>query len=211
MEQYGYHICGGSLIQETIVVTAAHCVDSEYVVRLLSVRVGTSIINSGGQIIKVRHVKVHEDWKIKGMINDIALIYLESKPQVQYAHPINLPTKNIIIPNKAEISVTGWGATQEGGAIAQILQEVIVPYVPLERCRYLYRHSTVEVTDVMMCAGVDGTGGKDACQGDSGGPAVYRGKLVGIVSWGRGCARALFPGVYTRIDKYLDWIKMNHN
>lgn len=66
-----------------------------------------------------------------------------------------------------------------------------------------------QLTERMFCAGVKGVGGKDACQGDSGGPLVAKGKLHGIVSWGRGCALPGYPGVYTRVTAVRQWIRLN--
>lgn len=205
MQKNGHHDCGGSLIADRVVITAAHCINPNNT-NLLTVRLGSTNISSGGEIINVTSVLVHEDWLKHGLENDIALLFLEFPPKVPNAKIIALPLKNTPIPRTENVCVTGWGSTQPRGNASQILQEVIIPYIPLERCQYLYRFWTGKVTDKMICAGVDGKGGKDSCSGDSGGPAVIDGKLAGIVSWGNGCALPDYPGVYTRVDKFIDWI-----
>lgn len=82
------------------------------------------------------------------------------------------------------------------------MQSVEIPIVDRNECNEDYEG---DITPDMICAGVP-EGGKDSCQGDSGGPVVLNGNLVGIVSWGDGCARAGYPGVYTNVAYFLDWI-----
>ena len=104
----------------------------------------------------------------------------------------------------------GWGATEEDGYAADILQEVDLPIMTNDKCKQKYKHDYIGPK--MLCAGWD-AGQKDACQGDSGGPLYYtKGSKViqvGVVSWGRGCARKDSPGVYSMVSKYIDWIKNN--
>lgn len=112
--------------------------------------------------------------------------------------------------------VTGWGTLKEDGKPSCILQEVEVPVISNEVCSTETNYTSSMITDNMMCAGYLGVGNKDSCQGDSGGPMVAerpdkRYELIGVVSWGNGCARPYYPGVYTRVTKYLDWIKENSN
>lgn len=124
-------------------------------------------------------------------------------------------------------TVVGWGRTTEGGMLPSVVQEVQVPILSLSQCRAMkYRAS--RITSYMLCAG---RGSQDSCQGDSGGPLLinnggkyevvgwYRSiflrqfllnlSIVGIVSWGIGCGRPGYPGVYTRVSKYLNWLKNN--
>jgi trypsin len=104
-------------------------------------------------------------------------------------------------------TITGWGTTSEGGSISQVLREVQIPIITNADCRYYYGASSI--TDRMVCA-YTAAERKDSCQGDSGGPAVvYSGSTaqqVGIVSWGQGCARVNYPGVYTRVSSVYSWI-----
>ena len=103
--------------------------------------------------------------------------------------------------------VTGWGRLKSGGQLPNILQEVNVTTMTNQQCRRKkYSHS--EITDYMICAG---DVGRDSCQGDSGGPLSVLGQddrysQIGIVSWGEGCAKPGYPGVYTRLTSLLDWV-----
>ncbi|XP_030387453.1 trypsin eta-like [Scaptodrosophila lebanonensis] len=105
-------------------------------------------------------------------------------------------------------TVSGWGDTTEGGFPSTHLQRTQVLVRESEKCQedYYWR----PITDGMLCAGYNG-GGHDACNGDSGGPLVVNKQLVGIVSWGEGCARADFPGVYANVTHFLHWIAENRS
>lgn len=100
--------------------------------------------------------------------------------------------------------------SQEGGVLVTALRKVSIPIVNQEDCKKVYSEAGAPVTDRMICAGAPG---KDACQGDSGGPLVRNGILIGLTSWGIGCARPGYPGVWTRISAVSTWIndqlKMN--
>ncbi|XP_021931893.1 uncharacterized protein LOC110835704 [Zootermopsis nevadensis] len=93
-------------------------------------------------------------------------------------------------------------SAQEGGATSRILQKLQLPIVSASRCRCLYG----DLPDHQICAGYPETGGKDSCQGDSGGPLVVSGLQIGVVSWGYGCAKPRYPGVYTEVAAYRSWI-----
>lgn len=112
-------------------------------------------------------------------------------------------SKNPLRPGEI-IVVSGWGVTSEGGEMASTLQKVEIPVVPQWECKWLYTHE--KLSDNMFCGG---RAGRDSCQGDSGGPVVANGFLVGIVSWGEGCARPGYPGVYSSVEKLRKWIFYN--
>ncbi|GBP14593.1 Trypsin-1 [Eumeta japonica] len=124
--------------------------------------------------------------------------------------PVCLPELDLSYTNYTAV-VTGWGLTQEGGQTSDTLQEVYVPVLSNEDCN---REYSGRITDNMLCAGVP-EGGRDACQGDSRGPlhvfdnetSVYQ--EIGVVSWGYGCGRPRLPGVYARVNKYIEWILEN--
>jgi hypothetical protein len=104
-------------------------------------------------------------------------------------------------------TVTGWGATSNGGELSDELRQVSLPIVSNDDCNVPYQG---EITDNMLCAGLP-QGGEDACQGDSGGPLVVpvssgTYKQAGVVSFGKQCALPDIPGVYTRVSRYIDWI-----
>merc|ERR1712158_314990 len=131
--------------------------------------------------------------------------FLEDTPTNSVAKPVSLPSSAISVPEGASFVVSGWGTTSEGGSLPSTLRQVTVPYVNDDACSDAYGSGNI-VGDVMICAG---EGGKDSCQGDSGGPMTYMGTHVGIVSWGYGCARPAYPGVYAQTDAFLDFISSN--
>lgn len=119
--------------------------------------------------------------------------------------------------------VAGWGRVQEGGRSSNVLQQLQIEVLDNEKCREQYRRQSKLVSDnqfgsAVLCAG-NLAGGQDSCQGDSGGPLVLpifdNGQFpvyqIGIVSYGIGCARTNTPGVYTRVQNFIDWIQEKVN
>ncbi|XP_045469735.1 trypsin-7-like [Harmonia axyridis] len=210
LQYRGQHICGGSIIHRSFILTAAHCVDGFQTSRL-QVRAGSTNIVSGGFTSKVCSATKHGLYNKFSQDNDIAILQLcKSLPIGDGIRIVQLPKQGEQIKAGLLATVSGWGYTSEGGGqTTKSLQQVRVPVVEQQTCKRLYR-STGHITDNMICAG-ETKGGKDSCQGDSGGPLVSNGKLVGVVSWGYGCARPRFPGVYTRVSKYRNWVKYNAN
>ncbi|KAI4459622.1 polyserase-related [Holotrichia oblita] len=195
----GGHRCGGSIISDIYIVSAAHCYliwpDSWH-----SVRVGATYHNTGGEVIAVNTINNHPRYNPDTYEFDISIISLVSPLTFGAAVAIvALPTQGQYIPEGAQAIVTGWGAMVENGTAPVVqLQAVSVPVISNERCHVFYQAVGDNITDSMLCAGYT-VGGRDACQGDSGGPLTANGQLIGIVSWGEGCARANFPGVYASV------------
>nr|QEI22865.1 putative trypsin-like serine protease [Oryctes rhinoceros] len=205
LQFFGSHICGGSIISVNYAVTAAHCTDGSTAPQL-GIRAGSSNRLSGGVVVPIATIFQHpsyDDWYID---YDISVLLLGDNGVVlgSTIQPIPLPVQSQPIPGGVDSLVSGWGTLYEGaGSLPTQLQAVVVPTVTIEECRAAYGASLI--TDRMMCAGVP-EGGLDACQGDSGGPLAVDGELIGLVSWGYGCARPNFPGVYASVPALRSFI-----
>ncbi|WP_317620009.1 serine protease [Streptomyces sp. CBMA156] len=198
--------CGGALVTPTKVVTAAHCFYDESKGRVdrpgLKVIVGRDDMRgTTGREVAVRSVWVHPGYSFAANMNDVAVLTLAES---QGARPVvELVGQGESAPYAAgtRAQVYGWGDTTGRGDYSPTLRGVDVPIVPDHVCAQAYPGGEDGKFDArgMVCAGEE-RGGKDACQGDSGGPMVVQGRLVGLVSWGTGCAEAAHPGVYTRVS-----------
>ncbi|KAF7280900.1 hypothetical protein GWI33_005366 [Rhynchophorus ferrugineus] len=203
-------ICGGSLIAARTVLTAAHCVAPSVISSLsqLSIRAGSARNNTGGSIVAASGLVIHDSyvdcWSCTPT-HDIAVIFLNANAVGAGGVASVIGLASSAPATGAYGVVSGWGATSEGGSGSTQLLRVDVPVFSLIQCRLIYG-SAIDSTTV--CAGY-ANGGKDACQGDSGGPYAINGQLVGIVSWGAGCARAGYPGVYASVPGFRTWIRNN--
>ncbi|XP_046441774.1 transmembrane protease serine 9-like [Daphnia pulex] len=213
--------CGGSILNETTVLTAAHCVDGA-VVRALRVVAGEHSLNNESGLEQNRDVafySMHPRYTASTWEDDIALIVL-TEPfdlSVPSAKPVNLPppTSEYDAPAGTVFTVSGWGTTRYGGIlVSDVLLSVDVPVVADVDCDAYYGGTSEkpEVYPSMLCAGNTTDGGIDACQGDSGGP-LFSGSgetavQHGIVSWGKSCAEPQWPGVYTQVSYFVEWIAL---
>ncbi|XP_058984785.1 trypsin eta-like [Musca domestica] len=200
------HGCGGVIYNANTILTAAHCVHKREVHEFIVVAGTDNRSGSDGIVALVERIVLHENYNPALTENDVALLHL--------ATPIVLNGVNIDAavlakqPTKigATALVTGWGTTSEGGMNSLKLQEAEVKVIDHEVCNDAYGFG--RITEDMLCAGVVG-GGRDACQNDSGGPLISNDTLIGIVSWGTGCARPEYPGVYANVAYFRSWIETN--
>ncbi|KAJ4985316.1 trypsin A chain (extracellular trypsin protease) [Stagonosporopsis vannaccii] len=208
LQRSGSHFCGGSLLDSRTVVTAAHCTQGQ-TASTLTVRAGSLNRNSGGTLVRVSSVKIHPSFSSSTLNNDVAIWKLATaiptSSTISYA---TLPASGSDPTSGTTTTVAGWGTTSSGGTSPTALRKVDVPVVSRATCRQNY--SVSEITDNMFCAGLS-AGGRDSCQGDSGGPIINTStrQLIGLVSWGEGCAAPGKPGVYARVGTLLPFITAN--
>ncbi|KAK9694496.1 Trypsin [Popillia japonica] len=208
------HYCGGAIISDRYILSAAHCYSGWKALLPYTVRAGSRYRYEGGQVVSVMKISTHPNYnKTAPTDSDISIlriapsltfgsgvapISLAEQNQAfadgTWAAPISLPEQNQAFADGTWAVVSGWGYVNEDGSILNQLQAVWVPIVDNTRCESLYKVLNQKVTKSMVCAGYI-NGGKDACKGDSGGPLVANGLLFGIVSWGVGCAAPRAPGV----------------
>ncbi|XP_055382068.1 trypsin alpha-like [Condylostylus longicornis] len=198
-------LCSGVIIKSNWILTAAHCVYEEDITTMV-IRAGSNHRSKGGVISLIDDAYYHEEYDPDTYDYDIALLrstvdfskYFNSK--IYHIKPIEIANKSPLTYGYGIVS--GWGRTKEGkeGGV-QKLKYALLKIFPQNLCKKL----NDGITNRMFCAG-DLDGKTDACQGDSGGPLVSYGQLIGIVSWGEGCARENLPSVYTNLYKLRDWI-----
>lgn len=211
-----FAFCGGSFIDPRIVVTAAHCVEEMQKKIFVSAGLSLNSQHSGAPLIPVEAVFPHPHYDPTKLTNDIAILYLGSYDPATLPRPIVPISLNHdeTFPDETpgiRVTVTGWGNTSSFGKLYDDpLRSADLDIVPVTRCSLAPGYDDVD--ERQICAGDLVQGGIDACNGDSGGPLVAKKadgslSLVGVVSWGEGCALAGKPGVYTRISAFHEWIQ----
>ncbi|CAF2518121.1 unnamed protein product [Rotaria sp. Silwood2] len=211
----GDYLCGGSIISNSWIITAAHCVENS-LASSVTIYAGSNNRWSGIQNRTVSQIIIHPYYNSHTFTNDIALLKLTSPLNMSDDHlsRICMPliSSAILASGKWPVANTivvavGWGRLSEGGSFPTSLQQVT-----LQTIDYLVSTcaSMIEDKRTQFCAGAPGYI-KDTCQGDSGGPLMMfttsnQWVLVGLTSSGIGCARSSYSGLYTRVAVYKDWI-----
>ena len=195
--------CSGTLINKNWVVTAAHCLfplGKKLNKEELTVTVSDYDFSDNLEGVSVTEIVIHPDFNDVTLENDIALLKLSEPSNVPHILMSNV--SKTVITNNA--TIWGWGSLDEVSLqLPDILQKADTNILPNLQCSL--RLGTAFFGDSMLCATVDNAN-IDSCYGDSGGPIIVNNKLVGITSWGFGCADPDYPGVYTRIDTYKSWL-----
>jgi len=204
-----FQSCGAALLNGCYVLTAAHCTKKLRSPKQVHVILGGEHrYDFKATRYPVVEIIRHPKYRPNDTHDDIALLRLATPvPYSERIHPICLPKENEKYIGKTA-TVIGFGYTREGGLPSSSMREVDLTIIEKDKCQKVFENEAT-IYPNNLCAG--GERGRDACLGDSGGPFVVqdscgRNVIIGVVSWGIGCARKGVPGVYTQINKYLPWI-----
>ncbi|XP_077256114.1 chymotrypsin-2-like isoform X3 [Temnothorax americanus] len=201
----GKHRCGGAIIGQYYILTAAHCVDGVDV-STISAHVGLTDLQEPHAVHLIESSYIHKDYnRTNSWINDIALLKLHFP--IKYS-PLVSPVKlmlNQTIPVGTDVVASGFGKLSYKGSKTTRLHVVDIKIADQTYCKNVWTNKSNKIYDTQICAN-DATAEKGSCKGDSGGPLTLNGVLIGLDSWGFKCGDKIYPEVYTRVASYIQWI-----
>ncbi|XP_014363140.2 trypsin CFT-1-like [Papilio machaon] len=211
--QYSQH-CAGVILTSRHIISTAHCFQyNENTGRNYTkpyhwkVRVGSSYRTRGGILHRVKNIIPHPSFDKYYYNNDVAVLVVATPiTMTKFARQGTITKPGTDVAANSLCTLAGWGATQRGGPQPDQLQYTVMVIIDQRECIMRYNTIGAVIADSMFCAGNLEMDGIDGCYGDSGGPLIYKGVVIGLVSFGYGCGLRYYPGVYTKLSHFTDWI-----
>uniref|UniRef100_A0A2A4K6F3 Peptidase S1 domain-containing protein n=1 Tax=Heliothis virescens TaxID=7102 RepID=A0A2A4K6F3_HELVI len=202
--------CGGTLINNRSILTAAHCPFRDPITRW-RVRIGSSLAHSQGLVYGLSSIIFHPNFNYDSMDSDIAIMRAAASiPFSNVIQPGSIAGANYNLADNQVVWAAGWGRTHPDVSLgAEQLRHVQVWTVNQAICRNRYVGASRIITDNMLCSGWLDVGGRDQCAGDSGGPLYHNRVVVGVSSFGISCGDRFYPGVNVRVSRFTSWISSN--